>query len=222
MEWFASVLLLSIGLAQSSGLPVVSERLWAKPDHFWWRRSVPGGHVWLTVDAKHGAKAPLFDHQRLAIELNLRSGYEFTPLTLPFADPALRFVVKYRRSNAYIQEDAMAIEFVLDGHQWRCELQIKWDWNKVPPTDYECLARRPAPVALTPLPAAGTAANPLVIAGSQARSLRRKQQRRRSSRRRRLLAKMLISDGTTGDQAESLVTPELSTSDLCQNCRGNQ
>jgi hypothetical protein len=27
---------------------------------------------------------------------------------------------------------------------WRCELQVKWDWNKVPPTDYECLPRRPA------------------------------------------------------------------------------
>ena len=116
------------------------------------RRSVPGGHLWLTVDARHGAKEPLFDHQRLAIELNLRSGYEFTPLTLPFADPASRFVVKYDGSNAYIQEGAMAIEFVLDGQQWRCELQIKWDWNKVPPTDYECLPRRPAAAAPAPLP----------------------------------------------------------------------
>ena len=119
-------------------------RVWAKPDHFWWRRAVPGGNLWLTVDAKNGAKMPLFDHQRLAIELNLRSGYSFTPLTLPFADPSARFAVKYDGSNAYIQEGAMAIEFVLDGYQWRCELQIKWDWNKVPPTDYECLPRRPA------------------------------------------------------------------------------
>ncbi|MEX2271499.1 MAG: hypothetical protein WD690_08520 [Vicinamibacterales bacterium] len=124
-----------------AALPSVSERVWAKPDHFWYRKTVPGGHVWLTVEAKHGAKSPLFDHQRLAIELNLRTGYEFTPLTLPFADPAARFVVKYDGSNAYIQEGAMAVEFVLDGQQWRCELQIKWDWNKVPPTDYECLPR---------------------------------------------------------------------------------
>lgn len=127
-----------------SELPAISERTWAKPDHFWWRRTAPGGHLWLTVDAKHGAKSPLFDHQRLAIELSLRTGYEFTPLTLPFADPASRFVVKYDGSNAYIQEGAMAVEFVLDGDLWRCELQIKWNWNKVPPTDYECLPRRPA------------------------------------------------------------------------------
>jgi hypothetical protein len=122
-------------------LPAVSDRVWAKADHFWFRKTVPGGHLWLTVDAKNGAKTPLFDHQRLAIELNLRGGYDFTPLTLPFADPATRFVVKYDGSNAYIQEGAMAVEFALDGYQWRCDLQIKWDWNKVPPTDYECLTR---------------------------------------------------------------------------------
>jgi hypothetical protein len=117
---------------------------WAKPDHFWYHKTINGAHVWLTVDAAHGVREPLFDHQRLAIELNLRSGHEFTPTTLPFADPAARFVVKYDGSNAYIQEGAMAIEFVLDGQHWRCELQVKWDWNKVPPTDYECLPRRPA------------------------------------------------------------------------------
>ena len=36
----------------------------------------------------------------------------------------------------------MAIEFILDGSHWRCELQIKWNWNLVPPTDYECRNRR--------------------------------------------------------------------------------
>ena len=116
---------------------------WAKPDHFWYRKTVPGGYIWLNVDAAHAVREPLFDHQRLAIELNLRSGNEFTPLTLPFADPVSRFVVKYDGSNAYIQEGAMAVEFVLDAQYWRCELQVKWDWNKVPPTDYECLPRRP-------------------------------------------------------------------------------
>lgn len=123
--------------------------VWAKPDHFWFRKAFGEGHLYFTVDAKHGAKEPLFDHQRLAIELNLRTGYEYTPTTLPFADPAARFEVRYDGKNAYIQEGAMAVEFDLDGSHWRCELQIKWDWNKVPPTDYECLPRRPA-AALTP------------------------------------------------------------------------
>ena len=143
-------------LQQTANVPPISERVWAKPDHFWWRRAVPGGHLWLTVDARYGAKSPLFDHQRLAIELSLRTGSEYTPLTLPFADPAARFAVKYDGSNAYIQEGAMAVEFVLGGSQWRCELQIKWDWNKVPPTDYECLPRRPA----SPGPPPVTGPNP--------------------------------------------------------------
>ena len=126
--------------------PVTTEPValvWTKPGFFWYRKAVPGGHIYLNVDAEHAVKEPLFDHQRLAIELNLRTGYEYTPVTLPFADPAARFVVKYDGSNAYIQEGAMAVEFILDATQWRCELQVKWDWNKVPPTDYECLPRRP-------------------------------------------------------------------------------
>jgi hypothetical protein len=123
--------------------PAPAELHWPKPDLFWYRVSIPNGNLWLSVDAKHGVREPLFDHQRLAIELNLRSGYEFTPATLPFADPAAEFVVKFDGSNAYIQEGAKAIEFVMDGYLWRCELQIKWNWNLVPPTDYECGSRRP-------------------------------------------------------------------------------
>jgi hypothetical protein len=139
-------------------MPVAADQsttpTWAKADHFWYRRAIQGGHIWLTVDALHGVRQPLFDHQRLAIELNLRSGNEFTPLTLPFADPAAEFVVKYDGSNAYIQFGAMAIEFILDNQHWRCELEIKWDWNKVPPTDYECLPRRPVAPERTPAPPA--------------------------------------------------------------------
>ena len=125
----------------------IGARVWAKPDHFWWRRTVPGGHLWLTVDAKHGAKAPLFDHQRLATELNQRGGYAFTALTLPFADPDARFTVRYDGSNDYILEGAMVVEFTIDGTNWRCDLQIEWDWTKKPPTDYECKESETAPGA---------------------------------------------------------------------------
>jgi hypothetical protein len=130
--------LLPVGVAAQSTAPV-----WTKPDQFWFPKSVPGGHVWLNVDAQHGIKEPLFDHQRLAIELTIRTGMDYMPLTLPFAEPSAQFVVKYDGSNAYIQEGAMAVEFVHGDHHWRCDLQIKWDWNRVPPTDYECLSRRP-------------------------------------------------------------------------------
>jgi hypothetical protein len=143
-----------LALTQAAA-PAAPSLTWAKADHFWYRKPVTGGNVWLNVNALHGVKEPLFDHQRLAIELNLRSGYEFTPLTLPFADPTMEFVVKYDGSNAYIQEGAMAIEFILDGTLWRCDLQIKWNWNLVPPTDYECLPRRPMQPGARPTPITG-------------------------------------------------------------------
>jgi hypothetical protein len=140
-----------VATTQDTTVPV-----WDKPGHFWFRKAVSGGHVWLGVDAVHGVKEPLFDHQRLAIELGVRGAGEFTPLELPMADPASEFVVKYDGSNAYIQEGAMAIEFNLDGRFWRCDLQIKWNWNLVPPTDYECRTPRAAtPTAARPAPPAG-------------------------------------------------------------------
>ena len=130
-------MLLPVSAAAEATAPI-----WTKPDQFWYRRTVPGGHVWLNVDAEHGVKEPLFDHQRLAIELTIRTGVDYAPLTLPFADPAARFVVKYDGSNAYIQQGAMAIEFIHGGHHWRCDLQIKWDWNRSAHR-LECLSRRP-------------------------------------------------------------------------------
>lgn len=149
---FFLIALLFSPAVQTAGTPPV----WTKPHQFWFVRSVPGGHMWLNVDAQHGVKEPLFDHQRLAVELTIRTGVEYQPLTLPFRDPAVEFVVKYDGSNAYIQEGAMAIEFILDGQSWRCDLQTKWNWNKVPPTDYECLSRGPAAAQrpATPLAAA--------------------------------------------------------------------
>lgn len=141
----AGLLLLTATLVTTpAAWQAVTAPVWPKPDLFWYRKTVEGGHLWLKVDAEHGVREPLFDHQRLAIELTIRTGTEFTPLTLPFADPAARFVVKYDGSNAYIQEGAMAVEFIHGGQYWRCDLQTKWDWNRVPPTDYECLPRRPA------------------------------------------------------------------------------
>ena len=145
------------GAAQDTTTPI-----WAKPDHFWFRKALPNGHVWLTVDAVHGVKEPLFDHQRLAIELGVRGAGEFDPLTLPLADPAAEFTVKYNGSNAYIQEGALAIEFNLNDQFWRCDLQIKWNWNLVPPTDYQCLTVR----AATP---GNSAAMPAAVASPDGR-----------------------------------------------------
>ena len=116
---------------------------WSKADRFWYRLAVPGGHVWMTVDVEHGVRSPLFDHQRLAIELNLKTGGEYTALTLPFAEPDAQFVVKHD-SRESLMPGGTAIEFVLDRKPWRCELDLKWSWSKEPPTDYEC-SKRSAP-----------------------------------------------------------------------------
>jgi len=145
------------GATTSQEIPPVSGLVWTKPDQFWFRKTIQPGHLWLNVDAAHGVKEPLFDHQRLAIELGIRTGNEYTPHGLPLADPAAQFVVKYDGSNAYIQEGAMAIEFILNNWLWRCDLQIKWNWNLVPPTDYECQSRRAVPAGAATAPSAAPA-----------------------------------------------------------------
>ena len=131
----ALVAALSAAGAQETTTPV-----WSAPDRFWFRVAVPEGNEWWTVDARHGARERLFDHRRLAIELSEQSKRTYTSLTLPFADPASGFVVKYDGSNAALQEGALAIEFSLDDERWRCELQGEWDWGRNPPSDYYCAA----------------------------------------------------------------------------------
>jgi hypothetical protein len=189
---------LFLALTVADGSAQTSTPVWAKPDQFWYRKTVPGGNLWLKVDAQHGVREPLFDHQRLAIELTIRTGVEYTPLTLPFADPAAQFVVKYDGSNAYIQEGAMAIEFVHGGQHWRCDLQIKWDWNRVPPTDYECLPRRPvAPDATAAARSGGADDRPRVSPdGRWEASIERHNVALRPAGTTRTEPVMLSSDGT--------------------------
>lgn len=133
---------LLLALLSPAGARESTTPTWSKADRFWYRRAVPGGHIWMTVDVEHGVRSPLFDHQRLAIELNLKTGRDFTPLTLPFAEPDAEFVVKHD-SKESLMPGGTAIEFVLDRKPWRCELELKWSWSKEPPTDYEC-SKRPA------------------------------------------------------------------------------
>jgi hypothetical protein len=126
-----------------------SAPVWAKSDAFWYRTTVNGSAVWVTVDAEHGVRQPLFDHQRLAIELSQKTGMEFTASTLPFANAGTRFVVKYDGTSVPVLHGLLAIEFVLDNAAWRCELQAEWDWARTPPSDYEC-AKQEGPVPPAP------------------------------------------------------------------------
>ena len=116
---------------------------WATPDRFWFRVGVPGGNEWWVVDARTGMRDRLFDHRRLAIEISAQTNEDFSALTLPFADPAAAFVVKYDGENNALR-DGLAIEVTLVEKRWRCELNGEWDWTRQ--SDYYCAALEDAAV----------------------------------------------------------------------------
>ena len=137
----AWTLMLTTTVAQETPVPV-----WATPNDFWFRTSVPGGYEWWHVDAKNGMRERLFDHGRLAGEVSDKTGGEYAALTLPFADPGASFTVKYDGSNAFTQNGALAIEFRISEQWWRCELQGEWDWLRNPPGDYDCTKLEETPL----------------------------------------------------------------------------
>src|SRR5687767_714144 len=158
-----SALLIVAGAGAVAVTTQDSAPVWAKSDAFWYRTTVKGSSVWVTVDAEHGVRQPLFDHQRLAIELSQKTEMEFTAATLPFANPATRFVVKYDGSSVPVPHGLLAIEFVLDNAAWRCELQAEWDWARTPPSDYECTKDD------RPVPPARAESGPTVVASPDGR-----------------------------------------------------
>ena len=88
-------------------------------DRFWYRKSVKGGNAFVIVDAATLAKAPAFDHEKLAASLSSATGENYTALTLPFAD--ISFV-----------DGERAIEFLAGDSNWRCSL-----------SDYACKKTEP-------------------------------------------------------------------------------
>ncbi|MGA2261307.1 MAG: DPP IV N-terminal domain-containing protein, partial [Acidobacteriota bacterium] len=83
---------------------------WIEKSHrFWYRKSVKGGNVFMTVDADTLTKQPAFDHERLAAALSTASGQKHAGITLPFS--ALTFV-----------ENGASIEFQTADAVWRCGL----------------------------------------------------------------------------------------------------
>ena len=101
-------------------------------NRFWYRKSVSGGNTFVLVDADTQAKAPAFDHARLAEALSTAMGGKYTAVTLPFT--TFSFV-----------DDDRAIEFSPAGPTqaappaaapritWRCTLD-----------SYTCKESRPA------------------------------------------------------------------------------
>jgi len=76
---------------------------------FWYRKSIKGGNEFVLVDAEMLMKRPAFDHTKLAAALSAATSQTITALTLPFS--TFTFV-----------ENETAIEFVMSGSTWKCEL----------------------------------------------------------------------------------------------------
>jgi dipeptidyl-peptidase-4 len=102
---------------------------WMADGRFWYRVKRASGPEFVTVDpAKGGARAPAFDHARLAAGLSTASGTKVDGSKLPFQE--IEF-----------SEDAKAISFTAAGKRWKCALD-----------NYACAAdaRSPRDAALSP------------------------------------------------------------------------
>jgi dipeptidyl aminopeptidase/acylaminoacyl peptidase len=80
-----------------------------KSDRFIYRKSVPGGHAFVVVDAATLSKAPTFDHARLAESLSKMSGKRYTAETLPFA-------------KVHFADDGKTIEYTAANSEWKTTL----------------------------------------------------------------------------------------------------
>ena len=78
-------------------------------NHFWYRKTVNGGHDFTYVDAETATKRPAFDHEKLAAALSKESGEHYAAIKLPFS--ALTFI-----------DHEQAITFNNAGFFWNCRL----------------------------------------------------------------------------------------------------
>ncbi len=105
---------------------VIADNGWIEgTTKFWYRKSVPGGSSFVLADAATAAKAPAFDHARLATVLSAATGNTYTDVTLPF-------------STITWVDNQQTIEFGVGGgpaaQRWRCTL-----------TTYDCTRVAGAP-----------------------------------------------------------------------------
>jgi len=71
---------------QNLPVDVAGPVTWIDSGHFWYRKSVKGGHEFMLVNAEAKSKKPAFDHEKLAKALSSISGSTFGALTLPFQE----------------------------------------------------------------------------------------------------------------------------------------
>jgi dipeptidyl aminopeptidase/acylaminoacyl peptidase len=78
-------------------------------DRFVYRRTVPGGHEFILVDAEKQTRQPAFDHARLAGALSKALGEPLKPETLPF-------------DHIHLEANGSALGFERGPDRWRCDL----------------------------------------------------------------------------------------------------
>jgi len=88
-------------------------------NRFVYRRTIPGGHEFLLVDAEKQTRQQAFDHARLAETLGKDLGEPIKPEALPF-------------DRVHLEANGAALEFDRGKDHWRCDLAA-----------YTC-ARKPA------------------------------------------------------------------------------
>src|SRR5450755_2085329 len=94
---------------QAAALNIPEKPTWLEGNRFWYRKSVPGGHAFVIVDAGTNAKSPAFDHEKLATSLSKAAGGSYTSVTLPFS--TIRFV-----------DHEQSVEIVAVEFRWKCSL----------------------------------------------------------------------------------------------------
>jgi Tol biopolymer transport system component len=127
----------------------------------WYRKSVTGGNTFVLVDIAAKAKAPAFDHARLAAALSTAANAKYTDVTLPF-------------TSFTFGNGMQAIEFSIGGGGrggrqgggpaapgWRCTL-----------TDYTCSRAGATPAAGAPQGARGGGGRAGGAPGAQAETVR--------------------------------------------------
>ena len=114
---------------QGLAVNVPGNPTWIEGDnHFWYRKSVPGGYEFIIVDAETFTKKPAFDHEKLAAALPTISGTKYTAVTLPFTEPAAAGGRGGIGAGSLTFIDfGSSITFAAAGYMWNCNL-----------TSYQC------------------------------------------------------------------------------------
>jgi dipeptidyl aminopeptidase/acylaminoacyl peptidase len=110
---------------QGLAVNVPGNPTWIEGDnHFWYRKSVPGGYEFIVVDAETLTKKPAFDHEKLAAALSSVTGTKYTAVTLPFTEPPASGAGRggFGASGLTFIDFGGAISFGLAGYNWNCNL----------------------------------------------------------------------------------------------------